>query len=461
MSKISLALFVICTSLNVSAFDFYRVPVPTSFLDKPFFVTEIIDARTSSAVGIWQTTKDARPINVEIGSTNTHFKSLFNTGLDSSNNSKQLTIRINFLSLENDNSGSRSKNISGINLSFLTKEKDHYVELFQAAEHIRWWDEDDDKMYENLSALIGKCIDRFNQYAKENRLLSNAIAFENIRKVQYIQPKTSTLKKGLYLDYYSFRDNMPDTSYHANYVRKYDGFAKHNYAKLNNIEPTPKDNFFGFYDDDLVHLRIDQVYLPVNFKDEAYHLSFTQFSEEERALIFGTGSLFGFLGSAFAKTFILNEKENKSQPYFDAFEYILDPRIGALVPAHKALEMRYCSELNLSKTPTKAFIFIVDGYSKKSDTISVKDNLKNSFKLTRSEYKVMVLNQSMSPVEFEAINTYHHKVPFQLKRDNPSLKIIRLYTTKEGELLIIEPEYKFYDEILSKIDSNEYEEALK
>jgi hypothetical protein len=461
MSKISLAILVICTTLNVSAFDFQRAPVPKSFLDKPFFVTEIIDARTSSAVGIWQTTNDARPINLKVGSTNTHFKTLFNTGLDSSNHSKLLTVRINFLYLENDYSGSRSKNISGINLSFLSRETDHYVELFQAAEHIRWWNEDEDLIYESISALIGKCIDRFNQYAKENRLLKNAITFENIRKVQYIQPKTSTLKKGLYLDYYSFRDNMPDTSYHADYVKKYDGFAKNNYAKLTNIEPTPKDDFFGFYDDKLVHIRIDQVYIPANYKDEAYHLSFTKFSEEERALIFGSGSLFGFLGSAFAKSFILKEKENKSQPYFDAFEYILDPRIGALVPAHKALEMRFCSELNLSKTLIKAIIFIVEEYSKKSDTIAVKDNLNNSFKLNRSEYKILGLNQSMSPVEFEAINTNNHKVPFQLKRDNPSLKIIRLYTTREGELLIIEPEYKFYDEILSKIDSNEYEEALK
>ncbi len=441
-------------------FDVSKIAHPKVFIAEPFEVSEVIDARNTTYLGSWNDGYVSQNIHVAIDSMSNHFKTLFQPKSDPTASTVPITIRINYFSLESTFNASGNPCLAGINLSFLQKEGSFYIELFQAAEHLYWDEMMPGQVYRSLSKLIGKSITRFNDYNASHLLSSTKFPVSDLLSVQYICPTKDSPKKGLYLDYYSYRENRPDTNYQAKYFKKAGGTKDKPYVRLSKLTPEYNEYVFGFNNGRSVYIGLGNTYIPSFVKDDQIFINYSGLSKQELITIGYSSFLFGAVGGLIATGIIHHNKKNRDATYFDPNTSVLDPRIGALIPAKRAKDISFARDLNPEKKPLKQVIILVQNFSAKGDTISISDGDTINFKLTRGQYSKFTIPQEESKAAFSFVSSSGQEKEFRFNCNTSELQIIRLTVSRKGDLDVNEPDDKIYDDILNQIKTNHFELAL-
>ncbi|MDP4662782.1 MAG: hypothetical protein NWQ55_11270 [Salibacteraceae bacterium] len=463
MNNITLALLLIFLTLKASAFDLDKVAVPSSFLNKPYVVVDVIDARTSTYIGERHDYGFDSIMYAPSGSLNSFVYRLFKSGINSSSETESIVIRINYANFETRFYEGKNYGGAGINLSFLKQDGTQYIELFQAAEHREWEGYDLQSHSENISALFGQAINSFNKQHEENRLTITVINEENVLDVQFRIPPTTFLRKGLYLDYYSYRENRPDTQYHATYTKKYKSFTNNSFAniKLQGKNKTSQD-FYGFHDGQHTHYRIGEDFVPMTIVDDQQFIQYLELTENDRLTAVALGIALGpIVGTFISKGIIHNRHYDGSAPYYDANTFTLDPRTGRFIQAHKAKDYHFMVDLKKDETPTKDVYIIVENFSKKKQTVEITGSDIKPISLTRGKYQVVEIPQSEKTTVLTFSTPSDAAQSFILERVTAEMKIIKASVNSKGELEVFFPKTVSYDSILEYIETERYELAVE
>lgn len=463
MNNITLALFLTFLTLKASAFDLDKVAVPSSFLIEPYVVVDVIDARTSTYIGERHDYGFDSIMYAPSGSLNSFVYRLFKSGINSSSETESIVIRINYANFETRFYEGENYGSAGINLSFLKHDGSQYIELFQAAEHREWKGYDMQSHHENISALFGQAINSFNKHLEENRLTNTEISEEKILDVQFRIPPTTFLRKGLYLDYYSYRENRPDTQYHATYTKKYKSFTNNSFAniKLQGKNKTSQD-FYGFHDGQHTHYRIGEDFVPMTIVDNQQFIQYLELTENDRLTAVALGIALGpIVGTFISKGIIHNRHYDDSAPYYDANTFTLDPRTGRFIQAHKAKDYHFMIDLKKDATPTKDLYVIVENFSKKKQTVEITGSDIKPISLTRGKYQVIEIPQSEKATVITFSTSSDADQSFILERVTAEMKIIKASVNSKGELEVYFPKAVSYDTILEYIETERYELAVE
>ncbi len=463
LSHIAFFILSVISISNIYAFDFGKIPVPSSFLDKPFVIVDVIDARTTTYIGERHDYGFDSIMYAPPGSLNSFVYRLFKSGINSSAETESIVIRINYANFETRFYEGKNYGAAGINLSFLKQDGSQYIEIFQAAEHREWESHNMQAHNENVSELFAQTINSFNKHYQENRLTSTVISEDDVLDVEFRIPPTTFLRKGLYLDYYSYRENRPDTQYHATYTKKYKSFTNNTFAniKLKGKNKTSQD-FYGFHDGQHTHYRIGEDFVPMTIVDDQQFIQYLELTENDRLTAVALGIALGpIVGTFISKGIIHNRHYDGSAPYYDANTFTLDSRTGRFIQAHKAKDYHFMVDLKKDETPTKDVYIIVENFSKKKQAVEITGSDIKSISLTRGKYQVVEIPQSEKATVLTFSTSSDADQSFILERVTAEMKIIKASVNSKGELEIFFPKTVSYDTILEYIESERYELAVE
>lgn len=456
-------LFSILTTLilmnSVLGFDVSKSPKPWVDIDSNYVITKVIDARKTNYLGYWNGFEIDSNIKIDQGSINQKVLSLLQK-TKRSRKQTPLVIRINFLMFDFTTSKNESTGQMGMNLSFLQKKGDHYVELFQSAEHINWESFSDKLAPRKFSELLDQSIAQFNKRVKIGGLSSVKIDKEELLNVTFIVPETSFLWRGLYLDYYSYRDNKPDTQYHATYKRRYDGVAANDYAILTDINPKPARPFFGYHDGQKVFLQLGERFFPVDYANGFATIKYSEFTNADILKSSLLQSAFGLMGAIIYSDVLKNRSYYDAPAYLDANTFVLDPRIGMMVPSFKIMDLSFMRDLTPDQTPLKKVIVYVDNNSKRRQKVLIKNSETPDVELNRGQYYSFYIKQSDKlPMSFYLKSPFDVEHSFSFYRYDSAIKIFSVRITQKNELKLYEPPFTMYRSIFESLDM-EYDELI-
>jgi hypothetical protein len=451
-------------SPSVLGFNVSKIAKPRTDLNQPYYVSEVIDARYSAYLGLWNDGYANHEVHVPIGSISDHFQTLFGSAIDSPSSEIPLTVRINYFNLESNFQPAGNPSLSGINLSFLKKEGDQYIELFQAAEHIHWTEIHKGQVYQAITRLIGQTIESFNTYLEKGLFTETVIPSSEIMSVNYVEPSHESLGKGLYLNYYSYRDNRPDTGYHAKYLKTGGGTKEKPFVKLSQVKPEKTENIFGFNNGKSVYFGMGKLFVPSTLENNQAVIDYSRLTKNEMLLItvscgtyWSYGLVGGLVGGALIQAHLNHKKNQRSAQFYDQQTSILDHRTGALIPAERFEEVRSEKDYSDASLPQKKVFVLTENFSRKGDTIQLNTSDSVQFNLTRGQYQCVYIPQSKQHAEFSFTSADNEIKTIQIERTNPSVKIIRLTVTRNGLFKVNQPRPELYDDILDKIESEHYE----
>lgn len=459
MRPILTILTALILSNSVLGFDVSKSPILFENLDSTYVLTQVIDARSSNYLGYWDGFDIDSNIKIDQGSINEKVLALFQK-TESATKQKPLVLRINFLMFDYTFSENGSTGKMGMNLSFLEKQGDHYIELFQSAEHLIWESFSDKQAPRKFSDLLDQSIIQFNKRVNNGQLTSVEIQTEDLYKVKFVIPETTFLWRGLYLDYYSYRDNKPDTQYHATYKRKYDGIADNDYAILTDMNPKPARPFFGYHDGQKVFLHLGERYFPVTYQNGFATFKYSEFTKADILKSALLQTAFGLVGALLYSDIVRNRSYYDAPDYLDANTFVLDPRIGMMVPSFKVMDLSFMRDLTPDQTPLKKVIVYVDNNSKRRQKVLIKNSETPDVELNRGQYYSFYIKQSDKlPMSFYLKSPFdvEHSVSFY--RYDSAIKIFSVRITQKNELKLYEPAFTMYKSIFESLDM-EYDELI-
>lgn len=173
--------------------------------------------------------------------------------------SQQFTIRINHLHIYEWSTATTEYGHAELNLSFLKKEGDGYVEVFEAAAKINQkgrevarWQED------NIVDALVQCLDDFE--ARQAFLNTRPFENESPPSRQYAIQVAEKFPKGIYHSFYDFRDHTPDTAIQFSVSHLSLKGEPYKRAEIEILTDTVLDHgIFGFSDGERLYLW-DQKY---------------------------------------------------------------------------------------------------------------------------------------------------------------------------------------------------------
>jgi hypothetical protein len=414
-------------------FDQTKIPQPKNTLNSPYILKEVIDARDFDYIGFWSEFNHNKPIEFPKNTLNKTFKNLF--GLENLNQSGvelPITIRINYLNFYTEHSKNGTNGIVGMNVSFLKKENGQYVELFQAAEHLTYKASAIEDVYNQISNVASQCITSFNNHEALNLLCSKHISSDNILNVTYLQPDTHNLQNGLYLDYYSFRENRPDTNHSAIYQRKYNDFTRDHYSVLKPEHGMKPEAYYGFFDGEFIPYRIANQFMPLYSENDSLRLNFKSlaFSTPENILLATTSVLFGFVGGIITYNLIEDNKEY-NEPVQTKYEpkMVLDYRTGAFIPENLK------GYIFGTKRFYKELIIYANTKTDSDQAVHISCSAIDDITIQKSEYTIIKFPISNEIIKVE-LSSNKDKTSFEIHPKTVDKKIVALFANEKKGLVV-------------------------
>ena len=357
-------------------------------LGKPgYFIEDIIDARDEKyCIGFVQKGMANKkvPAFFEKG-LSAEFMGLFSSFFKKQESDEAIFLRVNHLFVYEVNYPEIQFSVAELNVSFLKKEGDAYIELLQTGTISHFNGMDATKKHAaNIAIAVGNCLEEFKSRKKNHALNDIKIPTSEVKKnplpeKEYNIETAAVLKKGLYRYFNDFRDNRPgqNDSYSIEY--HFDKKKNVSYAEITWDNDIPKDGrqIWGFNDGKDSYVRLLHNFYKIKKGDKFFQVRAPQVKSGAN-----TGAAIGGLLGAFIGSSILSESNNYE-------DYKLDFTTGALMPMEEPVFRKIESRLVLCSSQ----------FNKGDKEISVHINGEKACALLPGQYQRFQVRPEMSEVE--------------------------------------------------------------
>lgn len=217
---------------------------------------------------------------------------------------EKIILRINHLLLYEMRAPNQELAVAELNVSFLKKEGAHFLELFQAVSFVTRPSVDATHwMGNNLISVLSECLNDFEKRRSMGKLKPKMISPEAVAHNPYHERtfpiQEQKLQKGLYYNYYDFRDNFIDTSitFYPDYRISKNGEG--NWATIDILNDSiSSKSVYAFSDGKGLYLNTGRRFLEI--KNLEGDLVLGQFEEESSGYALGmitSGLLGGLVGA--------------------------------------------------------------------------------------------------------------------------------------------------------------------
>jgi hypothetical protein len=184
-----------------------------------YYVDEVLDARTNkNAIGF--VLKGLKEVKVSANLENgleSALLNLFQRSFPKNEGQKKMTIRVNHFEIYEISTMSKTAAIFMVNLSFLEKKQNGYLELYNVGATIDDSALNPTKIHnDNIVQGVNYCCKIFSEHARTGRLWQKTFDIDtSIDSIYSNYPilKVQKPKVGFFKTIEDFRDNLPDTSF--------------------------------------------------------------------------------------------------------------------------------------------------------------------------------------------------------------------------------------------------------
>ena len=336
--------------------------------------------------------------------------------------------------------------VANVNLSFIVHEDTTCYEVFNATvtKEESVFAENASSCTKTLTKALEKCIIQFKQRSTTNKLKRKII----YNKALYNNPlitndypifEATSYEKGIYWDFYDFRDNTPDKTipFSINYIEIEDSLLE---AKLKldsvNLKTKIKDFFigkpddiWGFSDEEHIFIRRADKYISLERNDSMFYIIARP--KEFGSYTSNYGMHHGALGVLISSMF--------EHSLYDENKYILDFAYGDLNSYYESSYTKIESRL----------IFYSAENNTRSEYIDLYTDDKYVCRLTTNTWHQINLPSSIRQIEIKALSSNGQEVS----------EIIDANLFKDDIYLILDRKKKGLS--ISKVSKNWKDEYFK
>ena len=448
--KIILFVFVCLQSSSLFANE-HRINLYDQQLDIAnfdFYVERVLDARADQyCIGMVQKGLTNIKVPAFLGNgVAEELLALFSVSFKNTSDKKPLIVKVNELKIYEVTYTSREYAFAEVNVSFLQKEGDHYVELFEIGHLVEKSALDVTASHDdNISNALAVCFTQFRDQYQKGKIWSKpmdpaALTLHTLNHAYPIQA-AEQYPKGVFKTFADFRNNDPDTevAFSVEYDQK---------RKKEQVEAIPiwKDKTFedqhiwGFSDGKNLFIQVDRSFYLLE-KEERTFIVHAPSEAKGNAAVVG-GILGGLVGALLFDA--LDASKGKEM------RYKLDFTTGAIAayeePNYKRIEAR--SVLYLSS------------FEKEGTQISVFANGQQLCQLTPGTYYILRTKPSQATVEV-CLDAGNAKTCDTIEPTLFKSEVYLCLSKKDGTPALESPNKSMQQSIWSRIKEGKAQELCK
>lgn len=437
-----LLLLAFCIKLNAQEYYFdiskYTCKVPYS----TFTIDSIIDARDDkNCIGYVCKGINNKPTAAYLNhGLKYNIESYLSDYFKSRANSEHLIIRFNrLLVYELIYSNSQIATVE-INLSFIVKNGNKFLEKFQAGVAIQSKSINDVTNFqdENITKAIDACIlqyierDKYNVLVKFTNMKETDLYANPLNNLNYPVSTINTYDRGIYRTFYDFRDYTPDkiTQFSIEYTGEKNNSRTASIKGANN--KTIKD-IWGFSDGVQNYVRLGNEYYSIQKRGDLFSIyNYPPDFETNIGYIGMLGGLF------FSSIYIASAKK---------IEYNIDFPTGRFVPYTNSEKFRIESKI----------IVLSSKYNKLGKDIELYINEEKYSTLSKGTYSALSFNSDVKEVNIDLmLNGEKTSIKIQPVLFNTGLCLVLI----KGDKIVVEnPNTNLRREIITDIENGKYKKT--
>ena len=357
---------VITLFANPIIIDLSDVYLNGKMYEQDFFIEEVIDARSEKyCLGFVHKgmANNKKPAYFQ-QSLEQELHGFFAKTFKKGDGKESISIRVNHLFIYEVIYSDREYAYAELNLSFLKKNKNHYIELLEVGTSAEKIGMDVTKHHPtNIVNAIGGCFKEFNEKRKKGQLQNKEIALSDIgeyslRAKDYPVFNSPSASKGIYKTFNDFRQNKPRsiTDFDLDYYRDED--INLIAADLYWDKNTPKEErkIWGINDGENDFIRIGKSFYKITKKEDEFQVVAPLVKNNNGVLIGAAlgGVIGGVVGGLMDGSFVKYD------------EYRIDFVTGNILPLKEPLYRKIESRLYLcsSRYSKKEMVLKIDGKEK-------------------------------------------------------------------------------------------------
>lgn len=419
--------------------------------DFNFYVADVVDALTDKhCIGFVQKKGlENTKIPAMLGeSIESEFRALLTKSFPKDGNKIPLTIRINkILIYELVYSGGYKYAFSEINITFLHRQEDYFIELFDIGASVNKSNDikgvGDVTEYhpDNILRVLEFCFRQFKDAANKTKLSSTKISLSELtnnplNKQNYPIHAATEYPKGIYHNFADFRNNLPDPSYPFKVKYK----RKKREAKIIWADgSTASNGIWGFSDGKTIYINIDGAFHALwkegrDFKVTAPSL------QRSNPVYFG-GAIGGIVGAIIMSQLDFPEGIDE--------EYEIDFSTGSIASTNV---------LNFKKVEARSLIYF-SSFEKENMQLTLRVNGKYQCKLTAGTYNIIRTIPSLKQIEICLTSSNGEKYCEEINPVPFKTTVFICRTKRKGNLVLETPSMNTQETIAKKIKEGKIVEA--